>query len=723
MKNHLKKIGIILMCMSLIWMVGCGKEKNQEAAMGRYIEQDLKVEGLVEGIDDFLLEGSDGSVQLIVLNEANKLNCYRQREDLSFEFYEPKWLPLYNKKIEEKNYMVEQIAIDEKNQLYIMCQFTPLDRAEHELPQNCLLKITEEGITEIRLKTEGIFPLHSSQIIITDGKCIVANEYEGVVAFDLETGDLVKEYSTAEREMSLLLKENKLYVASNHEKAINIYNISTGQLEKQIPCDQIDDNTIIFEGDEGIYLINESGIWHLLDQGDIWEQLMEGVNVSIGLPSQEIKAAYYKENQFIVCLNAGYSKTSMKAYIYSKNTPSKPEVELSMYMLGENENIREILIAYELQHPEVRINIRQGVSQEGGISKEQAIQALNTELLAGAGPDLLLLDGLNIETYTEKGILMNLEALDGLSQLYPQIEEAMKQGESIYMVPLRFKLPCFFGDEAILNQINSIQDFMTYQNSHMKKLDTLSYPWIGRCLYDHVAKLASKDWITNEGNLNIEKISQFLEGMKKLRSFYPIEDDDIGEMDEEYDFAIRELDVAEAFMINKESNLIKVWNINEDNDMGITSGIAENNPQMTLKPFKQEEKVCFEPISIVGINQNTKEGAIAQDILNFMLQEENQELELEEGLPTQKEALEKFLSGTDCDGWAIQMGAEPNSIHSKSIKLAPVFRDIIKQIEQPIIRDYTLEDIVYEEAKPYLDGQKSLEEVLEKLEEKIAFYS
>ena len=45
---------------------------------------------------------------------------------------------------------------------------------------------------------------------------------------------------------------------------------------------------------------------------------------------------------------------------------------------------------------------------EDGVTAEDAVKALNTELLAGNVPDVLVLDGLPADSYIEKGILADI---------------------------------------------------------------------------------------------------------------------------------------------------------------------------------------------------------------------------------------------------------------------------------------------------------------------------
>ena len=56
-----------------------------------------------------------------------------------------------------------------------------------------------------------------------------------------------------------------------------------------------------------------------------------------------------------------------------------------------------------------------GVDDENGISESDAISSLNTQLLAGEGPDVIIMDGLNVRSYEDTGVLMEL------SQVYDEI--------------------------------------------------------------------------------------------------------------------------------------------------------------------------------------------------------------------------------------------------------------------------------------------------------------
>ena len=54
---------------------------------------------------------------------------------------------------------------------------------------------------------------------------------------------------------------------------------------------------------------------------------------------------------------------------------------------------------FQLEHPDVRVELIDGQITSGSTTVSDTIRALNTELLGGNGADLLVLDGLPAESY------------------------------------------------------------------------------------------------------------------------------------------------------------------------------------------------------------------------------------------------------------------------------------------------------------------------------------
>ena len=91
----------------------------------------------------------------------------------------------------------------------------------------------------------------------------------------------------------------------------------------------------------------------------------------------------------------------------------------------------------------MRVNFEVGTS--GGASAEDALRTLNTELVAGKGPDVLILDGMPLQSFIDKGVLAELSQVISADGLIPQVVDPMRTDGKLYAVPTRFTRTCADG--------------------------------------------------------------------------------------------------------------------------------------------------------------------------------------------------------------------------------------------------------------------------------------
>ena len=82
--------------------------------------------------------------------------------------------------------------------------------------------------------------------------------------------------------------------------------------------------------------------------------------------------------------------------------------ELLVYSLKKDRTIQQAVSAYQKEHNDVYVRYEVGMSGDNGLTAEDAVKALNTEIMAGKGPDVLCLDGLPLDSYLSKGMLADL---------------------------------------------------------------------------------------------------------------------------------------------------------------------------------------------------------------------------------------------------------------------------------------------------------------------------
>ena len=106
-----------------------------------------------------------------------------------------------------------------------------------------------------------------------------------------------------------------------------------------------------------------------------------------------------------------------------------------------------------------------GVSEENGVTAEDALRTLNTEILAGKGPDILILDGMPVDGYIEKGILADikgiLDEVESADGIFANIKNIYENNGSIYCMPCRFKIPVIAGSKEAV-ETASVEGLLNY---------------------------------------------------------------------------------------------------------------------------------------------------------------------------------------------------------------------------------------------------------------------
>ena len=73
------------------------------------------------------------------------------------------------------------------------------------------------------------------------------------------------------------------------------------------------------------------------------------------------------------------------------------------------------------------------MSGDDGVTRTDALKTLNTEIMAGKGPDILILDGISSETYVEQGMLEDLSGILKAADCFPILKRRIKVKMEAFM--------------------------------------------------------------------------------------------------------------------------------------------------------------------------------------------------------------------------------------------------------------------------------------------------
>lgn len=157
-------------------------------------------------------------------------------------------------------------------------------------------------------------------------------------------------------------------------------------------------------------------------------------------------------------------------------------------------------------------------------SREDALTQLNTQLLAGAGPDVLILDDMPVDSFIEKGLLMDLSGKVDLSGILENMVGVWQTEKGLFALPAR-GFPLLVGaDEATLAAIKDAETLAgllaaepnIYDDAQNDAMPLLSY-YNTVQLFDTFYPLYAKD-IWQDGQLNEAACRQFYELLGRIRA-------------------------------------------------------------------------------------------------------------------------------------------------------------------------------------------------------------
>lgn len=197
------------------------------------------------------------------------------------------------------------------------------------------------------------------------------------------------------------------------------------------------------------------GKLYLLDGGDLYGVsfdsgeiigLVNGSKFILANPNHSvIKIVALAEDDFLVQASGEEGDTEIWRIHYDPEAEFDPERRLAVWSLYENRAVQSVVSDYLTEHPDCDITVENFLTFSKSRTAEErddVLKEINTRILAGEAPDILLLDGLPAARYAHQGLLMNLEGKVDVSNLYAIIPEQLKREKGLFYLPAEF---AFYG--------------------------------------------------------------------------------------------------------------------------------------------------------------------------------------------------------------------------------------------------------------------------------------
>lgn len=734
-----------------------GQPSADGQAMGRYVEEVTDLSEQISGRQNKLFRMPDGS---LIIGNGNKPFLISRDNGETWEEERRAWLD----KLEEKDSYIVDMAIGADSTIAVV--YGEMDENDEygqsllivkpdgtELPletqsignggdphgvcvtdngrvfvsvsgSDDLYEINENGGSELYLTLPGGSPdfmQYHDNLLIMDG-----SSYDTLLIYDMEK----EEYITDDETLKDFVKE--------YYNGGNKFNMDDGF------------EMYFFVGDENVlYLAGEKGLHRHVLGGSAMEQVIDGGLCTLSNPSYRLEGMVMLDNNEFLALFTG---ARLVRFTYDPDIPTVPDELVKVYSLKDNTTIRQAVSLYQTANPGVLIQYEVGIAEGSSVTREDALKSLNTKIMAGEGPDVLILDDMPLDSYIEKGLLLDISALiSGLSgdeALFDNIANAMKTGDKLYAMPCEIYLPAIAGEEKYIAQMKDLEgiaDGMEELRRDNPEKDLLMVSTT-KGIMRLFSMTCVPAWITENGEIDKEAIGEFLVQTKRIYDaqmdglpqanidrYNQANENWMAEFGETRDNSKYLRTGAGSMFYTSEYTRIRCGALSSFNSYAEMCSINKVNgyENTVWSVMNGQSSNVFCANTLLGISAASKHPEQAEDFIRLCLGKENQAA-IWTGLPVNRAAFEQIFIPDDRVGedgaFSWESMGTPEGEMASFISYWPdeeqkeELRKCIEAMDTSYIENRTLEDAVYEEGGGYLQGKRDLDETLTAIEKRIALY-
>ena len=720
--------------------------------MGRYVEEEIDLSGqLAEACSMNVLE--NGS---IVILDGYMGIFVSEDQGSTWSEETPDWLSAM---IEEKMYIGTMAMAPDGTAAVV---YEPESFNEDYDPMVMLVMPNGTKVSpELDLTEEDMYV---RQVVASEDGSFFANTFESIYRIHRD-GSSEKILTPEIHAQYIWVKSGLLFMDNNIDNSgmPAIYDTEAGKyIEDDVLVDFVNENytnryynggyygtMYLVPGEDGtVCVVGSKGIHRHALGGNMMEQIVDSNLSLLNNPNYTVAFMMQLEEGTFLAL---FTNNKMIRFTYDPDIPTVPENMLTIYSLKDDEDIRQAITLYQIQNPNTFVSYEIGMSNDESVTREDAIKKLNTEIMAGTGPDLIVMDDLPINSYVNKGFLLDLT--DYLTEysveepLFDNIIEATKLGGKAYMAPATFAVPMIAaGEEYAVD--------MTDMSGVAETVERIREEYPGENIIDICSEIGimkrfaatdAPEWVMPDGTLDTESMGEYLEQCKRI---YDAQmdglDEDVIREYKEWSEWVAAYDGTDADRFD--------WSITQDH-FGYIGGfkhilsgwMSTSYSYMTIQsldktPGCEDTKVIpmqgrcsklFMPKTLLGINAASGQVDAAKGFMDVFLSAEVQNGY--SGFSLNQEAFdmqfapdERWLG--ENNEYSYQSMTYENGLELTFVGYWPTderiaaFKKQLTLADTAYIPDTVLEDAVFKNGRHYIRGECTLEEALEEIEKAVAIY-
>lgn len=372
---------------------------------------------------------------------------------------------------------------------------------------------------------------------------------DSAAVYDAKTGE--KLYDVLDSLGSLgLTYDSEYFYMLDYDGAVSVRNLSDGKESRRIESGAAasDEEMLNFSmsiadiaPDGNLYTLDNKGIYKKDKDSGVKEQIVNSAAFAFGNPSSyNSNFIAAGDNVFFALVHTLDSEQILR-YEFDPDAVINPDRVLNVWTLKESSILRAAVTDFMAKYPDAQVNITVALDESSAQEADDAIRSLNTQILAGDGPDLILLDGCPAESYALKGLLTDLSDKVDTSGMYQNLVDGVRLDSGLYYIPVRFKVPMLIGKTdtvANMKSIDSVVDAVvngkdrvvaTTGEDAFSALPEEEKPAFGFQGIEEVADLlwnTSGAEIIKDAKVQQDNLKKYLESVKAISDKYGLDNTD-----------------------------------------------------------------------------------------------------------------------------------------------------------------------------------------------------
>lgn len=640
-----------------------GEKAKETPDRGRYREEKIAFPAAVRNIFD--VECGDGNTKVLFEDEPGSFLLYESKDNgVSWEQMElgTEWMPKGYRAVAASFGAGGCIAVsvgkmsedpmDDRYPIGEYVYFLIEDLGESPKARPMHLQLPEPGEEDLQscYGLQQIFLAEDGKVygMFTSGE--EDKQYFQVCCFASDSGSVLWEMDTDIAEIALF--GDRIYL-NRFNGELKVLDADTGEMlgDLAIPLG----NNFLCSMDvnaeaEKIFYCNDSGIYGTDYGMALIERLADGKLSSLSSEESSVKGFFSINEEVFLLFTQNYNGAGMESlrYVYDEELLMQPERKLAVYSLKENKVAEKIVSDFQSSHPEVSVEYEIGMDSASAKEETDAISSLNTEIMAGNGPDVLILNGLPWKSFGEKGILKDLGSdleayIDGREGLANLFRACQTDGVQ-YAAPICFKFPVLIGEASAIAKDGSSEELL----QAVKAVDGLPpFSRSGQKLLRFMLSIYWQNLQQEDGSISREKLKEFLEKVKEIDGLLLEHENEFTQF-----YRSGEEGAEKTYDIFANDNSLDVWSIKYKNvamDVGYLSNLLDFR---VICDYGYSYQMLSEGVFsalLMGVNRDAENADMAAELLAFALSEEEQEIfpdgmyEIIMGFPVNRATLEDMV--------------------------------------------------------------------------------